>query len=433
MVLFVIRSNLIGDLNPAMDGNEVVLTGWVHEVRETGKITFLLLRDSTGIVQVVGKKGLGNDEVVKSMNLPKESVISVKGIVKANKEAKQGFEIVANEVKDINPLSASIPFEVTGKVPVEIDVRLNYRYIDLRRLETAAVFKIQSTILQTFMDSLMARGFIQIRTPSIIAEASEGGSELFPVVYFEKNAYLAQSPQLYKQLAIIGGMGKVTMIMPVFRAEKSNTVYHVTESTQMDIEMAFANAEEVIEILSGTVVEIIKQVIARNKRELDILGIDLKVPDVKTVTYTEAIDALRKKGHKIEHGHDFAREHENDIQKIYGDAVVIKEFPAALRAFYSMPMEGNPEMTHSFDFIYKGLEICSGAQRIHIPELLVKSLEKKGLNPKNFEFYVNAFRCGAPPHAGWSVGLERLTMQIVGAKNIRDCSMFPRDRKRLTP
>ncbi len=428
----MLRSHYVGELNAGMSGKEVTLAGWVHEVRETSKITFLILRDRTGLVQIIGKKGNAEDKIIKQMSLPKESVIAVKGIVQENKEAKKGFEIIPIEITNLNPLSAPIPFEVTGKVPADIDVRLNNRCIDLRRLETKSIFSIEATVLQSFINYLAEMGFQQIRTPSIIGESSEGGSDLFPVQYFEKNAFLAQSPQLYKQLAIIGGMDKVMMIMPVFRAEKSNTVFHLAESTQMDVEMGFANAEDAMDVLSNTVVHIIKEVIKKNGEDLENLKTDLKVPNVKKVTYTDLIKVLQKKGHKIEFGHDISREHEEAIAEIYGDAVLVTKFPKALRAFYSMPIEGT-ELCDSYDFIYKGLEISSGSQRINKPDVLVKSLESKGLNPKDFESYISAFRLGAPPHAGWSIGMERFAMRITGAKNIRECALFPRDRNRLRP
>jgi aspartyl-tRNA synthetase len=430
----LIRSHYIGQLSAEMDGKEVTLAGWVHEVRETGKITFLLLRDRTGVAQIIGKKGETEGRILKGMTLPKESVVKVVGIVKANKEAKAGFEIVPTEITDLNPLSAKIPFEVTGKVPVEIDVRLDYRYIDLRRAKPTAIFNIESTLMNTFLELQKERGFVTIRPPSIIAEASEGGSDLFPIAYFEKEAYLAQSPQIYKQLAVVGGIDKVTMITPVFRAEKSNTVYHLTESTQMDIEMGFADHNDAIKALSETVRSMIKAVKEKNAKDLETLKAPpLEVPEVKEVTYEEVIDLLHKRGHALEFGNDITREHEAAIHREFGEAVIIKEFPAAIRAFYSMPKADNPELTNSFDFIYRGLEISSGAQRIHIPELLIKSLEKQGMDPKKFEFYIHAFRCGAPPHAGWSIGLERFAMRITGSDNIRECSLFPRDRKRVKP
>lgn len=429
----MIKSHYISELSSDMDGTEVTLAGWVNEVRETAKITFLIIRDSTGIVQVIGKRGEVADSIIESLSPPKESVVSIRGIVRANREARIGFEIVPIEIVNLNPLSARIPFELTGKVPAEIDVRLDNREIDLRRREPSSIFRIESTILNTFTDILSREGFEQIRTPCIIAEASEGGSEVFPIRYFEREAYLAQSPQLYKQMAIVGGMERVFMIMPVFRAEKSNTVSHINEITQMDIEMAFATHEDVIKVLIDTVKGILQAVKDRNADDLERLGVDLEIPDAKIVTYKEAVEILRGLGSPIETGQDLSRDDERRLYEELGEAVVVKEFPTDIRAFYSMPKEGNPEISNSFDYIYRGIEICSGAQRIHRPEMLIEAIERKGLKPKDFEFYINAFRYGAPPHAGWSIGLERLAMQITGMKNIRECSLFPRDRKRLTP
>lgn len=433
MGILMMRTHLINELNEGMDGKEVVLAGWVHEVRETSKITFLVLRDSTGIVQLIGKKGEVDDKIIKAMSLPKESVIKVKGIVKKNSEAKKGFEIIPKEITDLNPLTKQIPFEITGKVPADIDVRLNHRYIDLRRPETRAIFKIESTILQSFRDFFVEKGFTEIRTPTLVGEATEGGSEVFPVVYFEREAFLAQSPQLYKQLALIGGFDKVFMVVPVFRAEKSNTVYHLTEVTQMDAEMAFADADDAVKLLGDTVIYIIKQVIKHNSGDLKTLGVELTVPSVKVVTYSEAVKALQKKGMTIKPGEDFSRENEAKLQELYGDGVIVRDYPRAVRAFYSMPNEKDPELSNSYDFMYKGVEISSGAQRIHSTEMLIESIKKKGLKPESFRFFTDAFSLSAPPHAGWSIGLERFTMQMLNLKNIREASLFPRDRKRLTP
>lgn len=424
---------MIKELNESMDGKEVVLAGWVHEVRETAKITFLILRDSTGLVQVTAKKGDVSDKLIKALSLPKESVVRIKGRVRKNGEAKKGFEIIPEEIADLNPLSRQIPFEVTGKVPAEIDVRLNHRYVDIRRLESTAIFKIESTILQSFRNFLIEKDFIEIRTPTLVEAATEGGAEVFSVTYFEKEAFLAQSPQFYKQFALVSGLDKVFMIVPVFRAEKSNTVFHLTEVTQMDIEVAFADDNDAIALLAEAVVYIIKQVIKNNGADLKTLGVELKVPDVKIVTYNEALAALNKNGGKLKFGDDFGREIEEKLQKIYGDGLIVKDYPRSIKAFYSMPKEGNPEIAKGYDFIYKGLEISSGAQRIHLPELLIESIKRKGLNPDSFRFYIDAFRYGAPPHAGWSIGLERFAMKITNSKNIRECSLFPRDRKRLLP
>ncbi|MGB9732898.1 MAG: aspartate--tRNA(Asn) ligase [Candidatus Micrarchaeia archaeon] len=429
----MLRSHYINELGPSLEGKEVRLCGWVHEVRNIGKIIFMLLRDNTGIVQVTAKEGVASKELMKSMDLPKESVVMVKGVVSKSSEAKKGFEIIPNEVVNLNPLSTKIPFEVTGKVPADLDVRLEYRYIDLRRRETTAIFKIESTMLRAFREILSKDGFVEIRTPSIVAAATEGGTELFPVEYFEKKAYLSQSPQLYKQLAVIGGFDKVFMIMPVFRAEKHNTTEHLNEITQMDIEMGFANHEDVIRVLKKVGIGIIKEVKKRNSDELQELGVELNVPKPIEVTYSKVIEKLNENGVSIEFGEDLGREHEEMIAKLYGDFVVLKGYPTKIRAFYTMPSEKDPEISNSFDLIYKGIEVSSGAQRIHIPQLLEDAIRRRGMDPKNFEFYVNAFRQGAPPHAGWSIGLERFAMKITNKSNIRECSLFPRDRNRITP
>lgn len=416
-----------------MDGEKVTLAGWVHEVRKLGSITFMLLRDSTGIVQIIGKSGVTDNEIIKSMDLPKESVVSVEGIVKKNDTAKKGFEIVPLKITDLNPISKMIPFETTGKVPAELDTRLDFRYIDLRRLQTTAIFKIESTILSSFNQFLNSKGFHEIRTSSIVSEATEGGAELFPIQYFEDKAYLAQSPQLYKQLAVIGGFDKVYMIMPVYRAEKSNDLYHLNEITQMDVEMGFVDYKDAENMLIDTLDYIIKEVIKNNSEDLKTLNINLGVPKTKVVEYSEIIKKLNSEGKDIKFGDDFSREDEKLIEKYFGESVLVTEFPTSIRAFYSLPNEDNKQLSHSYDLIYKGMEISSGAQRIHKPEMLIEAIKSRGMDPNNFKFYIDAFRCGAPPHAGWSIGLERLAMQITEMKNIRECALFPRDRKRISP
>ncbi len=427
------RSHYISQLNPEMDGDVVVLGGWVHEVRNIGKIVFILLRDHSGIAQVIGKEGIVPDGVIKSMNLPKESVIMVKGKIKKNGESKSGFEIVPSEIVNLNPLESTIPFEVTGKVPADIDVRLDNRYIDLRRLETTSIFNIQSTVLGSFRDTMVKEGLTEIRTPALVEAATEGGADLFKVEYFEKKAFLAQSPQLYKQLAVIGGMDRVFMVVPVFRAEKHNTVFHLNEITQMDAEIGFADHNDAIKLLKKTVKNIINGVSKKNAEDLKRLDVVESEPVVKEITYRKALSLLNANGQKMEFGEDFTREQEGTLCNVLGDLVLVKEYPRSVRAFYSMPNEKDTQVCNSFDLLYKGLEICSGAQRIHIPEILIRSIKDHGLDPDSFDFYVSAFKQGAPPHAGWSLGLERITMKLTGMQNIRECCLFPRDRVRLKP
>ncbi len=439
----MLRTHYANQITPQMDGEEVTIAGWLHEVRNIGKIAFMLVRDHTGIVQVIAKKGVVADEIIDKMNMPKESVVLVTGIAKASKESKKGFELVPKNIENLNPLSAPIPFEVTGKVPADMDVRLDYRYIDLRRAETTAIFNIQSTILSSFREFLVNENFQEIRPTSLVEAATEGGSDLFSVDYFEKKAYLVQSPQLYKQLAVIGGMDRVFMVTPVFRAEKHNTVYHLNEATQMDIEMGFADHEDAIAMLKKTILHVVKEVEKKNSKDIELLNqnvdsesdrIDLsKMSSVYDMTYEDAIEELRAQGTEIKFGDDLGRAEEEKLCKMHGDLVLVRKYPTMLRSFYTMPSSDDPKVSNSYDLLFRGLEILSGAQRIHKADMLIDALNKRGIDPKNFEFYINAFKRGAPPHAGWSIGLERLTMKITGMSNIRECSMFPRDRVRLYP
>ena len=241
-----------------------------------------------------------------------------------------------------------------------------------------------------------------------------------------------QSPQLYKQLAVIGGFDRVTMMLPVFRAEKHNTTSHLNEITQMDIEMGFVDHHGAMDILEKTVIHMLK----RSREKVgNLLEKEITVPKkAARYTYTELVDRLNKAGMKMEFGEDFTKEADKKLQEVLGDELYfIHDWPTNIRAFYSMPHEDNDELCNAFDLVYRGLEISSGAQRIHLPALLEKQLKKRGLDVHEFEFYINAFRMGAPPHAGWSIGLERMTMKVCDVANIRECMLFPRDRTRLSP
>jgi aspartyl-tRNA synthetase len=290
-------------------------------------------------------------------------------------------------------------------------------------------------MLHSFRERLCQLGFTEINPPCIVSAATEGGTELFPVEYFERKAFLAQSPQLYKQLAVIGGMDRVFMTTPVFRAEKHNTTTHLNELLSLDIEMGFADHNDAMGVLEDVIKHITSDVLNSCSEELRLLGAELKVPEkVGKHTYTDVVELLNKNGDKMPWGADFNREQESKAAELLGEEIFfITEWPTKSRAFYSMPKEGDPKMCNAFDLMYGGLEIASGAQRIHLPKLLVEQLTSRGLNPKEFEFYVNAFRMGAPPHAGWAIGAERLAMKLCNRDNIRECALFPRDRNRITP
>ncbi|MEM4389217.1 MAG: aspartate--tRNA(Asn) ligase [Candidatus Micrarchaeia archaeon] len=431
----MLRTHYASEVTPDMAGKPVTLAGWVHELRDFGKLKFLVLRDRSGLIQVTAKAGEVGDDVLRAFKLVKETVVQIEGIVRQERQAPGGREVIPTRITVIGPVTQQIPFEVTGKVPADIDVRLDNRHIDLRRLESQAIFRIKAELQWAFREGLRARGFQEIVPTCIAAAATEGGTNLFPVVYFDKEAFLVQSPQLYKQMAVVGGMDKVFMTVPVFRAEPHNTTTHLNEVYQMDIEMGFADHNDAMDVLSDIFIYMLKSVKKNCAADLALLGAEVTVPEsVPRYTYSSLVELLQRNGVSIEWGEDFSREHEKKMTELLGEeAYLITDWPTKVRAFYSMPKQDNPEVCNAFDLMYRGLEIASGAQRIHIPELLEKQLRARGLNPANFEFYIRAFRMGAPPHAGWSIGLERLTMKVCGLANIREAALFPRDRNRITP
>lgn len=411
-------------------GEVVVVGGWVHEFRNLGKVRFLVLRDWTGKVQVTAKRDVLGEKL-DAFKFNREDVVLIKGVVKSNEIAPDGVEIIPEEFITLSKVEKKIPVDPAGVVKSELDTRLNYRYLDTRREEIAAVFRVKSTAANAFRNYLLSKGFIEIHPSVIVAEATEGGAEVFPVDYFGDKAYLAQSPQLYKQMAVVGGLERVFITTPVFRAEKHHTTTHLNEIIQMDVEMAFFNHHMAMDLLEEVFLNILKEV--SNDEALEKLGVSVSVPErVERISYDEAVEVLNESGFKMEWGEDFSREGEKKLYELMGEALIVYNWPTDIRAFYSMP-EGDGRVCRAYDLIYKGLEVSSGAQRIHIPEVLEKELKRRGLPVESFQFYIEAFRYGAPPHAGWSIGLERLVMQILGLKNIREVMLFPRDRFRVRP
>ncbi|MEM3364469.1 MAG: aspartate--tRNA(Asn) ligase [Candidatus Micrarchaeia archaeon] len=430
------RSHYISDAARLEDGAEVTLGGWLHEIRDIKKIVFAILRDKTGFIQITAKRGEVPDTVVDMLVQPKETVVVVKGRIARGKGAKAGVELIPSHIEVLGKVYGKVPFDIAEKDKLpDLDVRLDNRHVDLRRPEVQAIFRVRATVQQAFREYLISEGFDEIVPTAIVGAATEGGAELFPIVYFNREAFLAQSPQLYKQMAVIGGMDKVFMQCLVYRAEPHSTTTHLNEAYQMDIEMGFADDNDVMDVEEEVLKHILKSVSEKRRAELELLKAEVKVPSsIPRFTYSQLVDKLRANGEKIEWGDDFSRAHEKMLGELVGsEAYFITKWPTRLRAFYSMPSSDNVEVCNAFDLIYRGLEISSGAQRIHDPELLVQQIRSRGMNPDNFDFYVRAFRAGAPPHAGWSIGAERLTMKICGLDNIREATLFPRDMNRIFP
>jgi aspartyl-tRNA synthetase len=324
---------------------------------------------------------------------------------------------------------------IIDKVSVDIETRLNNRFIDLRKPEVFSLFRIESSISKGIRETLENEGFIEIHTPKIIATATEGGTNLFKVKYFENDAYLVQSPQLYKQIMMAAGFERVFEIAPAFRAEEHNTNRHLNEFVSIDIEMSFSTDDDAMNMLEKVIYNAIEKIKKDNVRELKILNVEINLPErpFPRVKYDELLDYVNSKGIEMKFGEDFSSEALTLIGEKYKGFFFITRWPMEARAFYVMPCEDDPRYGRAFDLQFGEREITSGAQRNHIYSSLKENIIKKGLNPEDFKFYLDAFRYGMPPHAGWAIGLERFTMILTNSKNIREVTLFPRDRRRIIP
>ncbi|HON80663.1 MAG TPA: aspartate--tRNA(Asn) ligase [Methanoregulaceae archaeon] len=426
----------IREVTPESETAEVL--GWVHEIRDLGGLTFFLVRDWSGILQVtVPKKKVGDQVLSAIRNASRESLVLVKGKVKAIEKAPGGRELVPDEFEVVSRSESPLPLDVVEKVPAELDTRLDARFLDARRPRVAAVFQVRSAVLHAISDFLYSRGFVNISTPKIVAAATEGGTELFPIAYFEKEAFLNQSPQLYKQMMMGAGFEKVFEIGPIFRAEEHNTTKHLNEATSIDIEVSFADHHVVMDLLEKLIVAVYREVNERCAPALESLEIGpLPVPKAPfpRLPYAEAIRmASDATGEPIAYGDDIGTIAEKTVGEQMGDHYFIIDWPTEIKPYYAMPYEDNPGVCKAFDLMHPRMELSSGSQRVHQHDLLVRQIRAKGLDPDNFEFYLDPFRYGMPPHAGWGLGAERLIMTMLSLGNIREAVLFPRDRHRLTP
>jgi aspartyl-tRNA synthetase len=413
------KREYVKDALDKKDNSKVIVAGWVEKVKLMGNLAFINLRDMTGTLQIVAK---GFNDLNK---LTPESVIVASGIIKQGMKKSGEKELILDNYDLVNKAETPLPIDLVQDT-TQLDKRIDYRHLDLHNVKIQAIFKIQSEILHAFREHFYKEGFVEFQTPSIISAASEGGTDLFEVKYFNEKAYLAQSPQLYKQMGATS-LEKVTMVVTVWRAEKHDTVRHLNESRQMDIEEAFKDEFGVMKRMEECIPYIIKEVNKNCKDELKVLNVKLNIPKFKYLSYDETAKLL-----KIKYGEDLTPENEKELNKKFPDTVVfVYDWPLELKPFYIIPKDDKLAM--GFDAIYKGAEISSGGQRIHLPDILIERLKAKGLNPKNFKSYVDSFRHGSPMHSGWSIGLERFTMVLLGLSNIRESVLFPRDRYRLTP
>ena len=423
------------NITPDMDDQEVTLFGWVQEIRDLGGIRFVILQDREGTIQITIPRKKVNPEVLsKSDVLQKRYSVGVKGTVKKTSISPRGFEVLPKEIKILGTATLQLPIDITGKTPANIEVRLDARALNLCQEPNIAAFKIQHSAMEAIRNFLFEKGFLEVHTPRIIASATEGGAALFAVDYFGEKAFLAQSPQLYKEQLVMS-LEKVFEVGPFFRAEQSHTRRHLSEFVSIDIEQAFADAENVMVLLEQLIQHTCKAVKEKCPKELDILKNKLQVPVVpfKRYTYDEVLSDLKKEGVEVHWGEDIPTEAFRVLGKLYPIFYFITDWPTHSKAFYIKPREDNPDLCEGFDLMWRWVELVSGGTRIAEKDLLVTRLREHRLNPETFKHHLQAFDYGMPPHAGWAIGLERLTMMLTGKKNIREVAFYPRDRDRLTP
>lgn len=413
-------------------GELVKVRGWIYDSRALGKIKFIVLRDMTGRMQVVGFKGGVDENIFEQLDkISRESVVVIEGKIQDSKQAPGGKELLPTMIEVLGKADITLPIDVSDFSKTELPKRLDFRYVDFHRERIQAIFKIQTEIARSFREYFVNKNYVEIQPPYIISTASEGGTELFPVQYFEKKGFLAQSPQLYKQM-VACSMEKTFTCGPAWRAEKHNTTRHINEIRMLDVEAAFMNQMQIMQEQEGVIKSMVSNVLNKCKKDLETLGVkDLKIPNGVYLTYEEGI---KQAGGKP--GEDFTPEQERILcEKYPGDIVFVHSWPSKIKPFYIMPRgeDAKSEVSEGFDSLYGGVEISSGGQRIHIPELLIERLKAKGMNPANFKDYIDSFRYGAPPHAGWAIGLERITQIICRLDSVKEATMFPRDRDRLTP
>lgn len=431
---------LVRELRDHLD-QTVTVCGWVNTLRLQRKMQFVLVRDHTGMVQVTHRRGGEGDQIEAQIEgLNNESAVRITGRVVENPVVKLGgVEIMPESVEVVNRAETPLPIDER----TALDQRLDWRFLDLRRPAQRLVFEVQTTVEQAMREIAYAEGFTELHTPKLMATASESGAEVFPVQYFDRTAYLAQSPQFYKQMAIAGGIDRVFEVGPVFRAEPSFTSRHATEFTGVDVEIAWiGGVEDVMALEERMLTHVLDRVRSTHTEAIaEHFGVEVIVPAVPfpRVTMSDALAELRKGGWdpgatredldpegeralsalvREQHGHDF---------------VFVTQFPIGARPFYHLRPADNPTVTESFDLLWNGVEITTGAQREHRYDLLCKQALEKGADLGSMESYLNSFRFGMPPHGGFGLGLNRLLMVMLGLGSIRESTFLFRGPNRLEP
>ena len=420
------------------EGRTVCVNGAIHTIRDMGDVAFVILRKREGLLQCVFEADKTKFDL---KDLKEAATIEAEGVVKTEERAPNGFEIRLTEIRILSEPAAPMPFAISKwKLSTSLETNLDNRAIALRNIRERAKFRIQEGIVRGFRDFLYEEGFTEIHTPKIGAKSAEGGANLFRLDYFHRPAVLQQSPQFYKQM-MVGVFDRVFETAPVFRAEKHNTKRHLNEYTSLDFEMGYIDSFTDIMAMETGFLQYTMRLLEKDyAKELKILGITLpNVDKIPTVRFDEAKQKVAEKyNRQIRNPYDLEPEEEALIGQYYkeeydADFVFVTHYPSKKRPFYAMDDPADPTYTLSFDLLFHGLEITTGGQRIHDYHMLLEKIEKRGMTTEGMEQYLSVFKHGMPPHGGLGIGLERLTMKLVGEDNVRETTLFPRDLSRLEP
>ncbi|NLK72849.1 MAG: aspartate--tRNA(Asn) ligase [Clostridiales bacterium] len=419
-----------------MEEKQVLLKGWIHKIKEFGNFAFVVLRDKTGLVQLV----VDDVNIINQLKL--EMSVEISGQLKKNEKAPGGVEVHVEKMRILGNIYYDLlPFSINQiKVQTTLENELDYRYISLRRPDRRVVFKVQQEVTEAFRRYLIEKGFSEIHTPKIIASGTEGGSEMFTVKYFENRAFLAQSPQFYKQMMVGSGFEAVFEIGHAYRAEPHNTWRHLNEYVSLDVEMGFIEDEnDLMDLEEGFINFLYDHLKETCREELKLLNIELgTINKIPRITLQDVQKILEDVFGKSSPSGNIDAEGEVLLSKYIkekydSDFVFITKYPVSKRPMYTMPDSKEEGMTRSFDLIYKGLEITSGGLRIHDYEMLKGNIIKFGLKPEDFSFYLDSLKYGMPPHGGFAIGLERITMKLLDLDNTRQSTLLPRDMNRIEP
>ena len=419
-------------------GKSVKVNGAVHTIRDMGEVAFIVLRKREGLLQCVYEEGKTKFDL---KDLKEACTIEVEGTVKTEDRAPNGFEIRLDTIKVLSEPKEPMPLAISKwKMNTSLEANLNNRPIALRNVRERAKFRIQEGVVRGFRDFLYQEGFTEIHTPKLGAKSAEGGANLFKLEYFHRPAILQQSPQFYKQM-MVGVFDRVFETAPVFRAEKHNTKRHLNEYTSLDFEMGYIDGFEDIMAMETGFLQYTMELLKKDyARELNILGVTLpKVDKIPAIRFDEAKQRVAEKyNRQFRNPYDLEPEEEALIGQYFkeeydADFVFVTHYPSKKRPFYAMDDPADPTYTLSFDLLYQGLEITTGGQRIHDYDMLMEKIEKRGMETEGMEQYLSCFKHGMPPHGGLGIGMERLTMKLIGEDNVRETTLFPRDLSRLEP